>query len=201
MNRSEPENTCVDFTEANVKYIEPWEKSDIFDRSIRTFKATVGPSGAKKGYQGITGMTSMGSAWYINGHLIPELYLRRDLTYNFRVYGGNNPHSANLYHPFIITDEPHGGYDRLSDGAQSQVRVLAGVEFTRRGRPRPTAVGPLCLSKHNKRDRRLDDDFLTFKKFNRTLIQVCEPGRQFRKQDFIFFYDCTLHKFLRRMAN
>ncbi|XP_014217876.1 protein Skeletor, isoforms B/C-like, partial [Copidosoma floridanum] len=36
--------------------------------------------------------------------------------------------------------------------------------------------GPLCLSKHNNRDRRLDDDFLTFKKFNRTLIYSCEPG-------------------------
>lgn len=118
----------------------------------------------------------MGLAWYINGQLIPELYLRRGLTYSFRVHGGNNPHSPNLYHPLIITDEPHGGYDRLSDSAQSKVRVLAGVEFTRRGRPRPTSVGPLCLSKHNGRDRRLDDDFPSFKKFNRTLVQVCEEG-------------------------
>lgn len=37
-------------------------------------------------------------------------------------------------------------------------------------------VGPLCLSKHNKRDRRLDDDFLTFKQFNRSLVSTCEPG-------------------------
>ncbi|XP_034949815.1 protein Skeletor, isoforms B/C isoform X2 [Chelonus insularis] len=175
-HRQEPENTCVDFTEVNKKLIEPWEKTDIFDRSIRIFKATIGPSGGRRGYQGITGQTSTGLAWYINGQLIPELYLRRDLTYSFRVYGGNNPHSPNYYHPFIITDEPHGGYDRLSDGAQSQVKVLAGVEFTRRGRPRPTAVGPLCLGNHTDRDRRLDDDFLTFKKFNRTLSHTCEPG-------------------------
>lgn len=149
----------------------------------------------------IKGLTTMGLAWYINGQLIPELYLRRGLTYSFHVRGGNNPHSPNLYHPLIITDEPHGGYDRLSDVGQSRVRVLAGVEFTRRGRPRPTAgeceisifliekvvwlqlmlvihssVGPLCLSKHNAQDRRLDDNFQTFKKFNRTLIMVCEPG-------------------------
>lgn len=38
-------------------------------------------------------------------------------------------------------------------------------------------VGPLCLSKHNGRDRRLDDNFPSFKKFNRTLVQVCEPGK------------------------
>ncbi|XP_066581893.1 protein Skeletor, isoforms B/C [Prorops nasuta] len=176
LNRLEPANSCMDFTEDDSKLREPWEKAEIFDRSIRTFKATIGPPGGKKGYEGITGQTSMGLVWYIDGQLIPELYLRRGLTYNFRVHGGNNPHSPNLYHPLIITDEPHGGYDRLSDVAQSNVRVLAGVEFTRRGRPRPTAVGPLCLSKHNGRDRRLDDDFPTFKKFNRTLIQICEPG-------------------------
>lgn len=179
LNRAEPENTCSDFTELNKKYIEPWEKFDIFDRSIRSFKATIGPSGGKKGYQGMTGLTSMGYVWYLNGLMSPEIYLRRGLTYSFRVYGGNNPHSPNFYHPFIITDEIHGGYDRLSDVAQAQVRVLAGVEFTRRGRPRPTAVGPLCLSKHGERDRRLDDDFLSFQKFNRTLIHVCEPGNFF----------------------
>ncbi|XP_017889760.1 protein Skeletor, isoforms B/C isoform X1 [Ceratina calcarata] len=174
--RQEPENTCMDFTENNDKRIESWEKAEIFDTGIRTFKATIGPSGGRKGYQGITGQTSTGLVWYIEGQLAPELYLRRGLTYNFRVHGGNNPHSPNLYHPLIITDEPHGGYDKLSDAAQSKIRVLAGVEFTRRGQPRPTAVGPLCLSKHNDRDRRLDDDFTTFKHFNRTLVSTCEPG-------------------------
>lgn len=71
--------------------------------------------------------------------MAPELWLRRGLTYAFRVFGGNNPHSAELYHPLIITDEPHGGYDKLTDDGQSKVRVLAGVEYSRRGRPRPTA--------------------------------------------------------------
>lgn len=32
------------------------------------------------------------------------------------------------------------------------------------------------MGKHNGRDRRLDDDFQTFKKFNRTLLHVCESG-------------------------
>lgn len=109
--------------------------------------------------------------------MAPELWLRRGLTYAFKVFGGNNPHSAEFYHPLIITDEPHGGFDRLTDLAQSKIRVLAGVEFTRRGRPVPKAVGPLCLAKHRKnRDRRLDDDFVTFKKFNRSLEYNCEAG-------------------------
>lgn len=86
----------------------------------------------------LQGMTSTGLVWYINGYMVPELWLRRGLTYSFMVYGGNNPHSAETYHPFIITDEPHGGYDRLSEQVQQKVRVLAGVEFTRRGQPKPT---------------------------------------------------------------
>ncbi|XP_023248001.1 protein Skeletor, isoforms B/C isoform X1 [Copidosoma floridanum] len=176
LGRLEPKNTCMDFTADNKNLRKPWQKEEIFDRSIRIFRATIGPSGGKRGYQGITGQATTGLAWYINGLIAPELYLRRGLTYIFQVYGGNNPHSSNLYHPLIVTDECHGGYGRLSDVAQMKVRVLAGVEFTRRGRPMPTAVGPLCLSKHNNRDRRLDDDFLTFKKFNRTLIYSCEPG-------------------------
>lgn len=54
---------------------------------------------------------------------------------------------------------------------------MAGVEFTRRGRPKPTAAGPLCLGRHaDTSDRRLDDRFQTFKKFNRSLIWTCEQG-------------------------
>ncbi|ERL84021.1 hypothetical protein D910_01340, partial [Dendroctonus ponderosae] len=83
--------------------------------------------------------TSTALAWYINGLLAPEIWLRRGLTYVFKVNGGNDPHSPEYYHPLIITDDPHGGYDRLTDVAQSKVRVLAGVEYSRRGRPRPTA--------------------------------------------------------------
>lgn len=120
-------------------YREPWEKNEIFDRNIRTFTATIGPAGGNRGYKGMTGMTSNGQAWYINGKLIPELWLRRGLTYAFKVYGGNNPHSADTYHPLIVTTEPHGGLEQLTDSAQRQIRVLAGVEYTRRGQPRPTA--------------------------------------------------------------
>lgn len=113
-------------------------KGQIFDKTIRTFNSYIGPSGARKGYQYSTGQTSTALAWYINGLLAPEMWLRRGLTYAFRVYGGNNPHSAEYYHPLIITDEPHGGFDKLTDEQQSKIRVLAGVEYSRRGRPRPT---------------------------------------------------------------
>ena len=44
--------------------------------------------------------------------------------------GGNNPHSAENYHPLIITDEPHVEYDKLTDADKSKVRVFAGVEYS-----------------------------------------------------------------------
>lgn len=38
-------------------------------------------------------------------------------------------------------------------------------------------VGALCLAKHRKdKDRRLDDDFPTFKKYNRSLEYSCDNG-------------------------
>lgn len=40
------------------------------------------------------------------------------------------------------------------------------------------SAGPLCISVHDKRDRRLDDDFETFKRFNRSLVLTCEKGRK-----------------------
>lgn len=86
-----------------------------------------------------SGMPSSGLVWYLNGKLAPEVWIQRGLTYSIYVHGGNNPHSAEFYNPFIITDEPHGGYERLTDQAQKQVKVLAGVQFTLRGQPRPIA--------------------------------------------------------------
>ncbi|CAB3381569.1 Hypothetical predicted protein [Cloeon dipterum] len=177
LGRKEAKKECFDFTRTNAAAVPPWRIDRISERTLRTFHATVGPSGGKKGYQGIARRTTTGLAWYINGFLIPELTMKRGLTYIFKVKGGNNPHSAEFYHPLIITDEPTGGYDRLTDDAQKTVRVLAGVEFSRRGQPRPTAAGPLCLAQHSDaRDRRLDDDFSDFKRFNRTLVYKCDEG-------------------------
>lgn len=103
--------------------------------------------------------------------------LRWHIFHLAQVFGGNSPHSPEYYHPLVITDESRGGFDRLTEAKQNEIRVLAGVEFTRRGRPKPTAVGPLCLGRHpDQLDRRLDDRFQTFKKYNRSLSWKCEAG-------------------------
>ena len=84
-------------------------------------------------------MPPSGTVWYLDGKMSPEIWMQRGLTYSIFVNGGNNPHNAENYNPLIITDEPHGGYERLSEQAQKQVKVLAGVQFTLRGQPRPVA--------------------------------------------------------------
>lgn len=145
-NATEPVNDCHSFTRndealsaSQTAGIGVWDRVQITDTNVRAFSATLGPAGGKRGYAGITGHVSNGLAWYINGYLVPELILRRGLTYAFKVRGGNNPHSPEYYHPLVITDEPRGGFDRLTEAKQNEIRVLAGVEFSRRGRPKATA--------------------------------------------------------------
>lgn len=54
-NSSEPYNDCFSFLgRPNVK-LDPWERPQIKDKALRSFTATLGPSGGKRGYQGITG--------------------------------------------------------------------------------------------------------------------------------------------------
>ncbi len=118
-----------------------WGPHKHYDYAIRTFDARLGPPGGSKGYSGITGMPSNGYVWYINGYVASELYMRRGLTYAFRVEGGDDPYNPDFYNPLVISTDPIGGYERLSNEKNSRIRVLAGLEYTRRGVPRPTASG------------------------------------------------------------
>ena len=121
--------------------IKTWGPHRHLDYSLRTFDARLGPPGGSKGYSGITGMPSNGFVWYINGYVASELYMRRGLTYAFRVEGGDDPYNPDFYNPLVISTDPVGGYERLSKEKDSRIRVLAGLEYTRRGVPRPTASG------------------------------------------------------------
>lgn len=58
-NSTEPVNDCVSFTMGEEPVPEVWDKSQIFDRAIRSFNAVLGPAGGKRGYQGITGSLNM----------------------------------------------------------------------------------------------------------------------------------------------
>ena len=102
--------------------IKTWGPHRHLDYSLRTFDARLGPPGGSKGYSGITGMPSNGFVWYINGYVASELYMRRGLTYAFRVEGGDDPYNPDFYNPLVISTDPVGGYERLSKEKDSRIR-------------------------------------------------------------------------------
>ena len=83
-------------------------------------------------------------AWYINGLLIPEIYVVRGKTYTFVIEGGNDPNQPAAYHPFYITDDKEGGYQYKKPNQRRNVRVFAGIENNRLAGDTPTGIGRLC---------------------------------------------------------
>lgn len=104
-------------TPAPVKDRDAWEIPAIqcYEPEDGVFYAQMGPTGGKRGYSAITGHVGWGISWYINGLLIPEIYLVRGKTYTFVVEGGADPDVPAKYHPFYITDDAVGGYEYKTD--------------------------------------------------------------------------------------
>ena len=67
---------------------EVWERYPIQDQM--NFEAILGPTGGRKGYEAITGEPSSDKSvvWWINGQLMPEIYVQRGRTYFFKVQVG-----------------------------------------------------------------------------------------------------------------
>lgn len=140
--------------------------------SLRVFTATLGP-----GVWGAGREAAPPLVWYINGHPAPALQLRRGLTYKFLVRGGDDPRSAALYHPLVISVARLGGPGPPDEAALRAARVLAGVTYSRRGAPHGSAAGPACVGSHAAgADRRRDADFPSFRLFNRSLEWSCRAG-------------------------
>uniref|UniRef100_UPI003980C7B9 hypothetical protein n=1 Tax=Salmonella sp. s51228 TaxID=3159652 RepID=UPI003980C7B9 len=70
----------------------------------------IGPTGPpNRGYNAITGESGWGISWYLNGKLIPEVYLKRGETYTFTENGGFSTNPPSSYHPFYLTNSTVGG--------------------------------------------------------------------------------------------
>ena len=151
----------------------------------------IGPTGGDNGYSAITGHVGWGIAWYINGLLIPEIYVVRGKTYTFVVEGGDDKEFPAGYHPFYITDDPEGGYEfksererrrsrvtlmlqKLSSYLFSTLKVFAGVEQTRFGGVVPSATGRLCEWKED--DKQPANFFTSFGAYQRSLSLFCQEG-------------------------
>lgn len=76
------------------------------------------------------GHVGWGISYYINGLLIPEIYVVRGKSYTFVVEGGLDPEIPAKYHPFYITDDPVGGYQHKTP-EERRVRIKHIQSFDR----------------------------------------------------------------------
>lgn len=62
-----------------------WKRDIIRDKYL--LKAHLGPTGGSRGYGAITGVSPSEKSvcWWINGILMPDIYVERGKTYAFRI--------------------------------------------------------------------------------------------------------------------
>ncbi|KAJ8041493.1 Hyalin [Holothuria leucospilota] len=159
--------TCPDFTPLiNEEELEPWTIEPLITEGADTFTAIIGPAGGARGYEGITDTVGCGSAWYINGSLIPEITVQRGSTYRFEVFGGADSNISASYNPFYITDSSGGGFGQKSPEEMMMETIYAGP-----------AEGALC---EYQSTYGVDPNSLaSFEEFFETLTLNCsdeEPG-------------------------
>ncbi|KAF0293008.1 Protein Skeletor, isoforms B/C [Amphibalanus amphitrite] len=177
---------------------QPWPRRTI--SGTNQFEARIGPTGGKRGYQAVTDIASWGIAWWINGQLIPELYVRRGETYTFIVEGGNDPSNPAEYHPLYITDDKEGGFANKDAAGRRQERVFAGVNAGAIGGAIPTAAGRACNYKPRS-GIDMADKVATFEEYAQTLEVKCQPGQPARLVWTVqadtpetVYYQCYTHR-------
>lgn len=156
---------------------EHWYIPAIVCPTDKTFYAQIGPTAGHKGYEGVTGMTSWGISWYVNGLMAPELVVERGQTYRFIVEGGNDKTSAMRRHPLYLTDSLEGGFDFKTDEERLKERIFAGVALRADGQFVPTAEGRLCEWRQTNQTLANPDLYQTFSAYQRSLKLDCLPGQ------------------------
>jgi hypothetical protein len=110
--------------------------------------------------------------WWINGYLLPKIYVERGKSYAFRVQGGNNPARKKSFHPLYITDHPEGGYGLKVTAEKKLETIYAGVDNFG-GAEHPTGAGPLCeYVPKSGEDKAAESE--TFRDYFRSLDMACE---------------------------
>ncbi|KAI2799824.1 hypothetical protein BLOT_014252 [Blomia tropicalis] len=186
--------------------VKAWNIPKLRCPNDRTFWAQIGPVGGARGYQAITGRKGWGIAWYINGLLIPELVLKRGLTYTFLVEGGNDENNGARRHPLYLTDSADGGYEFKSPEERAKERVFGGLGITSNGTILPMAEGRMCEWKTtpitNVND--IANAYPRFEDFQKTLLLDCDTKGQPGVIKFTpdhntpdtIYYQCFTHRYL-----
>ncbi|KAF6210117.1 hypothetical protein GE061_015873 [Apolygus lucorum] len=198
---STKDRNCVNslFNLPEEDEVQPWTPAVI--RGETSFSVRIGPSGGKRGYSAITGITPWGICYYINDLIIPEIYVVRGKTYTFTVETGNDPTNPARYHPFYITDNMDGGFGQDSEAEQRKQRLFAGVGYDAEDFPYPTAAGRYCEWEHITVD--MSEKKETFEDYMETLRLNCQSGEPSylnwtvpKESPDILYYQCYAHKHL-----
>ncbi|VDM95979.1 unnamed protein product [Thelazia callipaeda] len=154
------------FDDIEFSKIDGWPLISLLGTEDRmNFTFQLGPPGGRRGYQFMAHARPAKYVWYVNGYLA-DIYLKRGVTYTFNVEGGNDKSTSDFYNPLYISDDPFGGYAKLSYDEREQVKVVAGHN------PDETA-GRLCLWSHDNGDEVDADKFDSFIEYRRSLKLKC----------------------------
>ncbi|EJD75439.1 DOMON domain-containing protein [Loa loa] len=154
------------FDDIELSKIDGWALISLLGTDDRlNFTFQLGPPGGRRGYQFMAHARPAKYVWYVNGYLA-DIYLKRGVTYTFNVEGGNDKSTSDFYNPLYISDDPFGGYAKLSNDEREQVKIVAGHN------PNETA-GRLCLWSHDGGDDEDADKFNSFIEYRRSLKLKC----------------------------
>ena len=177
----------------------PWIIPPIcIDDNSAPIKAYIGNTGGQlHGYSAITGKDGWGISWYLNGLLVPEVYILRGSTVSFEVYGGNDPSSAASYHPLYITSSDEGG---IAGGAPSGETVFAGLDDSGAS-PVSLTTGDFCEWSQTGGS---GNHFSTWNAYKNSLESICPAGSTPGTFEWTtsattpdtVYYQCATHRLL-----
>ncbi|VDK51238.1 unnamed protein product [Anisakis simplex] len=158
------------YDDTELDKVEGWPVNTLLGTEGRhNFTFQLGPPGGRRGYQSMARARAGKFVWYVNGYLA-DIYLKRGITYTFIVEGGKDKSTQDYYNPLYISNEPFGGYAKLSSDEREQVKVFAGSDPTQ-------TAGRLCVwSQDNTEDD--PDKYDNFIEYRRTLRLKCEEENE-----------------------
>ena len=164
-------------------------------------RAYIGDTGGVQGYKGITGQDGWGIAWYLNGILIPEVYVLRYTTVRFYVNGGDDSTIAAAYHPFYITSSSEGGIASLAAAGQPLTET-AYAGLTHDG----WSVSSLTTGGYCEWDETAGNGngFSSWEDYRASLESTCSTGNSWGWFDWetdsntpnTTYYQCATHRLL-----
>ena len=184
--------------------VTPWEIPPLCVNSDNNdIFAAIGNTGGRQGYKGITGVDGWGIAWFLNGTLIPEVYVLRGTTVKFYVNGGDDASDSAAYHPFYLTSSEEGGIFSLFQANQPITEtVYAGIDHnTATGAVANLTVGPYCEWVETQG---IGDNFDTFEEYKATLTYTCSASGGAGQFEWttdantpdLVYYQCATHRLL-----